>query len=99
MFFKLLGLLACLFMSNINSSSNQDLFNLKTPETFQKIDFVKEASAELITNNYERDDVFVADIILDKAHGYDIDNTGVNSATQVIQEAIDEMSSRGGGTV
>lgn len=55
--------------------------------------------AQLINNEYTRDDVLVADIICDPAYGYDVDSTGKKSSTMALQQAINDCYALGGGTV
>lgn len=99
MFLKIVGLIGVLFMANFKSNVTNDLFTIKQAASHDNVVFVDESKAQIIDNDYERDDVFVCDIIVDKEHGYDIDNTAQTSATQVLQKAIDDCANLGGGTV
>lgn len=61
---------------------------------------VNEANSEIIDNpNYPTKDVFVADVVLDKEHGFEIDNTGYHPIDTILQNAIDALYERGGGTI
>ncbi|OQA78828.1 MAG: Pectate lyase superfamily protein [Tenericutes bacterium ADurb.Bin239] len=61
---------------------------------------VNGSGPELILNEkYPTADVFVADIVLDAAHGFTIDNTGNTPINDVLQAAIDSLYQNGGGTI
>ena len=59
---------------------------------------VVESGPRLVVPQYDDSEQIVAEIIIGEA-GYEVDNTGVNDATSVIQAALDTCSNLGGGTV
>lgn len=95
MILKLFGILAAMIMSQPKPVSLQPI---ESPVK-AAVKFTNKDTAELIVNDYERDDVFVADIIADSKHGYLTDPTGESSSTLAIQQAIDDCAALGGGTV
>ena len=61
---------------------------------------VSNATPEIINNQkYPTKDVFVADIVLDAEHGFAIDNTGYYEIDTILQNTIDALYERGGGTI
>lgn len=66
----------------------------------QKMQIYTENHAEIVNNDqYPSKDLMVADIILDQAHGYNVDNTGSQPIDAVLQNAIDTLYENGGGTI
>ena len=59
-----------------------------------------ENHAEIVNNDqYPSKDLMVADVVLDRAHGFDVDNTGSQPIDSVLQGAIDDLYENGGGTI
>ncbi len=73
----------------------------KEDESLEKVSkLVNNASPEIINNpKYPTKDVFVADVVLDLAHGFAIDNTGHHEIDTILQNTIDALYERGGGTI
>lgn len=92
-------ILASLFIMGIIPTLICGVDYLRPSEHLASVGYAKESQAEIINNSYERDDVFIADIILDKAHGFDIDNTGKKSIASLLQTTIDNLYDYGGGTI
>ena len=53
---------------------------------------------KVVNTVYETDDIVIADIVVTE-FPYNADNTGINDCTAVIQRAVDDCASNGGGTV
>ncbi len=61
--------------------------------------FAAESNAQIVLGGKEEDDVVVADIICDAAHGYSVDPLGKDDSTEGIRAALRDCFALGGGTV
>lgn len=88
-------ILAGIFMSQVTSPN----FDTKPVLEENTSAISSDSDAFIVDNNYQRDDVFVADILISPENGYNVDPTGTNSSTLAIQKAVDDCAALGGGTV
>lgn len=95
MILKRLWILAACIMSQIYTTP----YIIKEPEYQVKATFTNQETAFIVNNDYERDDVFVADILISPDHGYSVDPTGKEDSTLAIQQAIQDCEAMGGGTL
>lgn len=92
---KKLWIVAVCIMSQIFATS----YTIKEPKRQVKATFTNPNPAFIVDNDYERDDVFVADICVSSKQGYSVDPTGKEDSTLAIQTAINDCEKMGGGTV
>lgn len=94
--------------STITPISSDEPSSIIIPSSINKEDesmevvsrLVNDAVPEIINNpKYPTKDVFIADVILDSEHGFAIDNTGYYEIDTILQNTIDALYERGGGTI